>query len=445
MKPIIKRLFCLTVASALGVPGVAIATNGYFMPGFGAKSIAMGGVGIAYAQDSLATGANPAGIADVGTRVDLGISIFNPERRSAVWDRVPTAFAEPGGYGFVGDSWSKNRHFLIPNMGMTMQWDDRFSIGIAALAAGGMNTTYETNFFKYGTTGSRIIGVDLMQLLMPITGSWRINDEHAVGVSIILAGQRFASRGLEAFPAFGVVTVGDEDQFTNKGYDYSKGYGYRIGWRGKFLDERITLGATYASRVEFGKFKNYRGLFADQGEFDLPDNYGIGIALKPIEDLTVAADIVRINFSSVQSVGNRGPSNASLANGGVPALGSSASALAAKLGQPGGMGFGWNDQFVYKIGVDWKINKKWTVRAGYNYGKSPIPDDQLTFNLLAPATTEKHFMAGFTFNLDDESEVTLGYMHAQRHKQSGCGFALVDCAEFEMFQRALDISYALKW
>lgn len=437
MKPIVKSLLSLTIASALGVPGAAFATNGYFMPGIGAKSMGMGGVGIAYAQDSLAAGANPAGIADVGTRVDVGISLFNPERRSAVWDG-------PGGvagvFGFKGDSWSKNRHFLIPNMGMTMQWDDKFSIGMAAIGAGGMNTTYETNFFKTSSSASasRVVGVDLMQLLVPITGSWRINDEHAIGASIVLARQRFAARGLEAFalPAFQVVTADDVNQFTNKGYDYSNGYGYRLGWRGKFLDERLTLGATYASRVEFGKFKTYKGLFADAGEFDIPDNYGIGIALKPIEDLTIAADIVRINFSSVQSVGNRGPNKID-----VPAMADSQ----YQTGQPAGMGFGWNDQIVYKIGVDWKVNNKWTVRAGYNTGKSPIPQDQLTFNLLAPATTEIHRMVGFTYNLDDESEVTMSFMHAQRRKQSGCGFVLVDCVEIEMSQRAIDIAYALKW
>ena len=200
--------------------------------------------------------------------------------------------------------------------------------------------------------------------------------------------------------------------------------------------ERVTLGATYASRMEYGKFKNYKGLFADQGEFDQPDNYGFGIALKPTENLTLAMDWQRINFSSLSAFGNRGPSDVS-----VPAILNKSTLT----GQPAGMGFGWTDQIVLKYGVDWKVNSKWNVRAGYNFGKSPIPDDQLTFNTLFPAVTEKHATAGFTYNISDESELTLSYLHAFRHKQTRCGLKLVDCVEIEMFQRSLDIAYAWKW
>lgn len=433
MKPMIKNLLFLTMGSALGLPGAALATNGYFMPGYGAKSLGMGGVGIAYAQDSLAAGANPAGIADVGTRVDIGMALFNPERRSAVSDPAPIT-----GFGFEGDSWSKNRHFLIPNAGMTMQWDDKFSIGIAALGNGGMNSTFERNFFNFsGSPASKTVGIDMIQLLVPITGSWRIDEEHAVGVSIVFARQRFSARGLESFKGFGISS--DPDHLTGKGSDYANGYGFRFGWRGKFLDEKVTLGATYATRVEMGKFAKYRGLFPDAGGFDIPANYGVGIALKPTESVNVAFDFMRINYSGIPSIGNTGPNKAN-----IPALGQPDSA--SKLtGLPAGMGFGWQDQKVFKLGVDWKVDSKLTLRTGYNYGKSPIPNDQLTFNLLAPATVEKHYTVGFTYNIDSESELTMSYLHAMRNKQSGCGFVLVDCVAIEMSQRVLDISYAVKW
>ena len=67
-----------------------------------------------------------------------------------------------------------------------------------------------------------------------------------------------------------------------------------------------------------------------------------------------------------------------------------------------GLGFGWTDQTIYKIGVDWTINEKWNARAGWNYGKSPIPEDQVLFNMLAPATPEHHltFGGGYFFTED---------------------------------------------
>ena len=67
-----KSLLSATIAAAFAVPMAAHATNGYFLPGYGAKSMGMGGVGVAYAQDSLAAMTNPAGIAGMGFRADLG-------------------------------------------------------------------------------------------------------------------------------------------------------------------------------------------------------------------------------------------------------------------------------------------------------------------------------------------------------------------------------------
>jgi len=62
----------------------ANATNGYFQHGYGVKSQGMGGVGIALPQDALAAATNPAGMAFIGDRYDLGVNIFRPERESEI-------------------------------------------------------------------------------------------------------------------------------------------------------------------------------------------------------------------------------------------------------------------------------------------------------------------------------------------------------------------------
>ena len=42
----------------------------------------------------------------------------------------------------------------------------------------------------------------------------------------------------------------------------------------------VTLGATYQTKTKMGKFSQYSGLFAEQGSFDIPSNYGVGAAVK---------------------------------------------------------------------------------------------------------------------------------------------------------------------
>lgn len=452
-----KRLLSLAFVAVLSIPGAALATNGYFLPGYGAKAMGMGGVGVAFPQDALASATNPAGISQVGSRVDIGMALFNPLRRSAVWSAgnmcpnpdnpsEPEDVATCNAIGFAGDSWSKNRVFLLPNMGMSFDLSDDITLGFAMVGNGGMNTTYKGNFFKNPSTlvgasapfnATDKIGVDMAQLLIPISVAYKIHETQTIAGSLVLARQRFSIRGLEYFGAFPINT--NIDKLTNKGAEYSNGYGVRLGWLGKFFKDRLSLGATWASRTYMNEFKKYEGLFAEKGDFDIPANYAVGLAFNVTPEMTVALDLEKILYSKIKSIGNRGPGAL------VPALVKTLYGDEKNLGNPGGMGFGWTDQTVVKVGFNYKYSDALTLRTGYNFGKSPIPDDQLTFNLLAPGLVEKHFSVGFTYNPSDDTEVTMAYTRAMRNKQSKCGLALIDCAEIEMYQNVLDVGFGLKF
>lgn len=407
------------------------ATNGYFLPGFGIRSQGMGGVGIAYGRDSLSTAANPANAVNTGMRGDMGFAVFNPERHASVG-------ADAGGaspFGFFGDVESDAKYFIMPEMGFSMPLDDKLHIALAVVGNGGMNTTYRENFFSYGALNipprDEKLGVDMMQLLVPISVAYKVNDDHAIGASLVLAETRFRAYGLQAFQAFDLFMPisSDPTKLTNNGFDYSYGAGVKLGWLGEFFGDKVTLGLAYASRTWMSKFDKYSGLFAEQGDFDIPENYGIGLAIKPAKNLVIAADIVRINYSDVASVGNRGPST-TLGPSGIPSF----LDPSLELGNDNGMGFGWEDQTVYKLGIQYGVNNRLQVRAGFNYGKSPIPNDQVTFNTLAPATVEKHYSVGFTYKANENLEVTGTYMYVASHSQSACIQNILNCATFDMHQ-----------
>ncbi len=64
MSPLKKRLSSSTAMIALAiVPAAANATNGYFAHGYGVRSKAMAGTGVAFSQDAVAAAINPAGLA----------------------------------------------------------------------------------------------------------------------------------------------------------------------------------------------------------------------------------------------------------------------------------------------------------------------------------------------------------------------------------------------
>jgi long-chain fatty acid transport protein len=416
------------LVASIGVSASAFATNGYFSDGFGIKAKGMAGVGIAMPQDSLAAATNPAGITEVGDRLDIGLEYFMPRRSVDI--------SGTGGAGWDGSySGDGMKNFLIPEFGYNKKlgWD--MAVGIAVYGNGGMNTHYNNNPFAAGPfagAGQNPGGVNLEQLFIAPTFAMKLNKDHSVGASLVYGYQRFGATGLQAFALNpGWTAAGNAGNVTNNGYDHSDGWGLRLGWTGKVSDS-VTLGATYATKIKMSRFDKYKGLFAEQGKFDIPENYGIGIAVKAMPALTIAADIQQINYGGVKAIAN------TVTAGGL-------------LGADNGPGFGWRDMTVYKLGVSYDYSKALVLRAGVSTARQPIPASQTMFNILAPGVIEKHLTFGGTWTLANKDEITFMYMHAFQKTVNGSGslipltFPAGAEANIKMYQNSIGIGYGIKF
>lgn len=431
------RFLAVFCSSLLFAPSTSFATNGYFQPGYGAKAIGLGGAGTAFPQDALAAAANPAGIAGLGTRLDIGVGLFTPPRSASV-NAQGSFFGDN-----TGGARSENDLFFVPNMGFVAEINPDLAWGVA-MYGNGLGTEYSSNFYDFTGQSNPVIGVELIQVLMPLSLAYKVTPRQSFGASLVLGHQRFRAKGLNSF----APVSNDIEHLTDVGYDYGSGYGYRVGWTGKISDS-FTLGASYASKVRMDKFSEYRGLFAEEGGFDVPENYSIGVAFKTAEATTVVFDVARINYSGIPSVANAGPK---LLTGDPLGSASSVSKIGA-LGRSDGMGFGWVDQIIYKLGVNHKLLPYLTVQAGINYGETPIPMDQLAFNVLAPATVEKHLALGAIMDLGkrwfgQRSELTVSYLHAFHNRLEGPSALgstgtqqFYGQASFEMKQNQLEFSF----
>ena len=87
----VPRLPTLVASMFLAVVSVAEATNGYSPTGFGAANKGLAGAGVAFPQDTLAGATNPAGMIEVGHRVDLGVGFFAPDPRYLAADSLTEA------------------------------------------------------------------------------------------------------------------------------------------------------------------------------------------------------------------------------------------------------------------------------------------------------------------------------------------------------------------
>ena len=406
----------------------ALATDGYFAHGYGVKSQGMGGVGIALPQDALAAAINPAGMGLIGNRVDAGVTWFRPQRESEIKGNN-TPFGSFDGKYDANDS----ENFIIPEIGANYDVSPTLSLGVSVYGNGGMNTDYNKAIPLLGNTPARM---DLAQLFIAPTVAWKVTPNNTVGLSLNLAYQRFEVKGLQNFAA----PVGSPQQtssapnnVTNKGYDSSTGLGVRVGWIGQ-INDTVSLGATYQSKTYMRKFDKYKGLFAEGGDFDIPENYGVGIAVKATPQLTFAADIERINYSDVDSVGNS--INNLLLQGNL-------------LGSSKGAGFAWRDVTAVKIGASYAYNEQLTVRAGYNHSSQPIRKSETLFNVIAPGIVQDHLTLGATYVLPNKGELSLAYMHAFEEKVKGNGSipAMYGSgeADLKMYEDSLGVAYGWRF
>lgn len=428
----LNKIALALAISGLVLPGVASATDGYFSHGYGMKAKGMGGAATAMADDAMGGANNPAAMVFAGDRLDIGLDWFRPIRSSD----------DSGRGARAGKSDSESNNFFVPEFGYNKMLSSKMSLGITVYGNGGMNTDYPGGEVPAGQCGASAanllcgsgrLGMNLEQLIIAPTLAYKLNENHSIGVSPLFGYQKFKAEGLQAFG--GIST--SPTNLTNQGNDTATGWGVRIGWMGKVSD-RVTLGAAYSSKISMSKFDKYKGLFADQGSFDVPENYNIGIAVQATPSLLVAADYQRINYGGVKAIAN--PSTQP---------GCFTGAEASCLGGSNGIGFGWKDVDVWKLGVEYKYSSNLTLRAGYNHTDNPIQSRDVTFNIIAPGVITDHVTLGFTYGLSDKSEITMSYMHGYQNEVSGAPntvyFNVGGTDKIKMYQDSLGISYGKKF
>lgn len=417
-----------------------LATTGYFALGYGPKSSAMAGAVVAAPQDATIAAVNPAGIGAVGNRADISIMLFSPHRDASLDPRAI-------GGAFEVKEKSSRDFFAIPAGGITQKINEQLSWGLSIYGNGGMNTTYSRNIYdetfavlgagpnaglvpegsKTGFPNTGELSIDLAQMIIAPTLSYNVSSNHTFGISALLGVQYFRAKGLGDFQSFAKPGATD---LTSNGYDFAYGAGVRIGWLGK-VHQKVTLGIAGSSPVYMTEFHKYSDLFAENGGFDIPANITAGIAFKPIENVLMTFDYQRIFYGSVNSISNKGPLVG-------PAIPAGQSFLGAK----NGLGFGWNDINVYRLGVKYQYDDSWSVSAGYSWNDRPFESDQLLFNVISPAVNTQHVTFGISYKLDEQSELSLSYQHAFNETVSSNQTAFGVPGSVSMYQNSIEIGYS---
>lgn len=385
----------LAAMAAIATP--AFATEGYFQYGFGARQKGLAGAGVANGTDATTISLNPAGLTNVGTEASMSMTVFSPRREVSV--------DNPAGFIPFGTTESGNNWFYIPNMALNYRLAPGSivdTVGVQMYGNGGMNTDYPgmgrtSPPCPPGGTGIYCggkAGVNLQQALLSVAFAKAFGNV-SVGVAPTIARQTIEVDGLSLF----ALNSFDPGHFSGNGTNSSWGGGVRAGVEWKVMPN-VRVGVAGATPMWMTNFKEYRGLFAGGGNFDIPANLQAGIAVDVNPALTLMFDYRHIFYGSVDSIAN--PSNNPF-----------------PFGTANGPGFGWGDVDVFKFGVEYKMNPALTLRAGYAYNTGAIKSRDVFFNTIAPAVVQHHITGGFEYKYNSNLSFEMAGAYVPRGSVTG--------------------------
>ena len=377
-------------STALAAVGSLVAFNaqaalGIFEHGTGIKALSYGGVSYIGIDESTAISANPALTFGLGSRFDLGTDVFVVRGGTLITDNAagPDQYYSSGG----------KKYFPIPQFGVTFRIADHWGIGISAFAAG-LGPDYPRSpyaRFAQGQSPEVQAASVTAQNTLKIAGiSFALAHEvlpgQSLGASVNVQHQSLSIEGTAPF----AFLSESPDYVGNQGQHGGFGASVTLGWTGRitpWLDGALS----YRSKTWQQKIEQYRGILPDQGRLALPAIFGGALLFKLTPDWNAALEYQHFAYQRSNAFGN----SIGLLFEGRP------------LGSDDGPGFGWNNQNVYKIGIQHQLAKDWILRAGFNYATQVLSKSNTLFNGLAPATSQFHVTGGFTYAFGESSEITM--------------------------------------
>ncbi|WXH30109.1 47 kDa outer membrane protein [Myxococcus stipitatus] len=311
-----------------------------------ARSTGMGNAAAAWLEDSSAIYSNAANILGVNKLdVTVGDTGILPGIKF-----TPTLGAEQG---------QKTTLSPPPHLFIAYKPFDKFAVGLGVYTPFGANSRWVDDFvgrFKAQESAMAVYNINP-------TAAYQLHERFRIGAGLnIYRGTLELKRALGFVESEGQVHLGGS----------AWGVGYNIGVQAVVVPQLITMGLQYRSDADLtfkGKadFQNVPAEFQArlpdgrvEGDVTLPATVAWGVAVTPLDNLTLAFDANWVDWSSFQELAIEFPDNPAINN-----------PLPKK----------WRAKWNFHLGGEYGVTPDLQVRAGLIYDPAPGPHGTLTPDL----------------------------------------------------------------
>jgi long-chain fatty acid transport protein len=401
------RPACLAAACAL-LTSPALATDGYFVQGFGAVNSALGGAATAGNDQDLIGSIykNPAtallfpnGTASIvfgdiipSVRINSSVNALglNGSSNSTI-DGVPYLSLMASWKGANPDlAWFAG---AVSEAGLSFHAATSAANPIFFPQPGALGNPFGGQFGGFGDVRS-----SLYVVRVPIGVAGRGSEGWSWGFALAPSiGRNLFTPAAFAPPALGAN--GAPVYATVDQQDIQLGIGAQGGLRYE-VDKNLSYGFSLSSPTWF---HTYSWSVSDPSggtrnvtfRMDRPLTAQAGVNYSPADGTHLVADLGYIAYGST----------AGFDNSGFRPDGSIA-------------GLGWKDSWTFELGIQQAVTKEIVLRAGYNYCSDPIPDSETFANVGSPLHIASHLSVGTSVYLAPDATLDISYTHGFSHSQS---------------------------
>ncbi len=355
-------------------------------PSLGARATGMAGSFVAVADDPSTVYWNPAGLSFLSGG---GIMVGN-------------TFIDATGY-YETPAGEKEKNIapvqLVPNMFFSLNLDKSWGLGAGFYTPFGLKQVWrDDSALNFNSTYSEI---QLSQLTL--AGAWRLSDVFSIG------GGMGKGYGILKAKAFYWAPIFPDGYVKLKGEDDTTVFSLGFLWE---INPQVKVGGVWRSRATLNFKGNmdirYPSSFSPFGltkeeidynfKFTLPEVYSLGISYSPNKRWLFTSQIDYVKWSCIKDLTLKLKDTIKFDPG-------DPTTWKDELEFPRD----WEDTCSYRIGVEYKLNDNLSLRGGYMWDPSPVPEetlDPMMFDLSL-----HRYTVGLGYNWGDW-EVNVGYMYS---------------------------------
>lgn len=399
--------------------------------GIGSRATAMGGAMTAATDGPFAVYYNPAAMTRIKRpTISLGAHFVNPNLKIDNFDADVTT---PFGTDSVSGSGIQDTSpwLIVPHFAYVQPINDKMAFGVGFYVPYGLSLDWDNNPATNPAAYNASRSWYTREVVTPSI-AYKATDKLSIGFGVSLGKTKAGVNRIKYMPTYymspaamsavygasgpAIAAVNSDLSGTEIKTDLEDNFNYsfNFGILYEFSDS-FSAGATFRSKSDThltGTTKTLKTMTYWQNtdvnastDIDTPNQLQLGIEYKPVKNWIISVDVTRTWWSSIKdyTVSFDEPFMVSAVN----PTGTDEEYFDRK----------WKDTWTYRVGTEYKINDMFTVRGGYYYDPSVVPNS--TFDVPWPDSDKHVFSAGLGLNFGRVTiDTVVQYIHIDKVKVS---------------------------